>query len=274
MVPPAHRPRAAPGPAGPHQRPGRPRHPSVARPAGVLRLSRLQGAGHLVGGAGLHGLRRALRRRRRLPLARVRARHRVQDQVAERRRLLHRVVHAAAPAHAVALVACAPPHRHDRGGARPRDHVPPPVVAAQGARGVRAGDDPPQGGVAHPQARRGTHRRRRPGLHTHRRAAQAQVGVTGLHRRAGRHRGVVRRHRLDRAGAVHRVADLLRGLAHGVLRGDAARRSARRRARPPLQLTDRVHEPGPEVPVLEHELPRRAPHLPHGAVLRAAGPPR
>ena len=48
----------------------------------------------------------------------------------------------------------------------------------------------------------------------------------GLHRRVGRRRGVVRSHRLDRAGAVHRVADLLRGVAHGVLRGDAARRPA------------------------------------------------
>ena len=97
---------------------------------------------------------------------------------------------------------------------------------------------------------------------------------TGLHRRVGRHRGVVRRHRLDSAGAVHRVADLLRGVAHGVLRGDAARRVARGRARPPLQLPDRVHEPRPEVPVLEHELPRRAPHLPDSALLRAAGSPR
>ena len=120
VVPAADRsPCASSSPAGAHQCPGSSRHGHVARLAGRLRLSRLPSPGIVVGRAGLHGLRRPVRRGGGLSLARVRPRHRLPHQVAQRCCVLPGLVHAAAPAHAVALVPRAPPHRHDRGGARP-----------------------------------------------------------------------------------------------------------------------------------------------------------
>ena len=46
----------------------------------------------------------------------------------------------------------------------------------------------------------------------------------------------------------------------------SACRSGGERSRPPTELPHRVYEPGPPVSVLEHELPRRAPHVSAGAL--------
>ena len=54
----------------------------------------------------------------------------------------------------------------------------------------------------------------------------------------------------------------------------AARRAGRERARPSAQLPDGLHEPDQPLPVLEHELPRGAPHVPAGALSRAAAAAR
>ena len=63
---------------------------------------------------------------------------------------------------------------------------------------------------------------------------------------------------------------LLRRLADADLRLHPARRAGRERARPPAQLPHGLHEPAQPLPVLEHELPRRAPHVPAGALPRPA----
>ena len=55
-----------------------------------------------------------------------------------------------------------------------------------------------------------------------------------------------------------------------LLRPDAACRARRGRARPSAELAHRLHEPDLPVPLLEHELPCRAPHVSDGALSRAA----
>ena len=66
-------------------------------------------------------LRDALRLDLRLPLARVRPRHRVQDRLDEQRPLRDRVVHGHARVHGLALEPHPPPQRHDHRRPRPRD---------------------------------------------------------------------------------------------------------------------------------------------------------
>ena len=51
---------------------------------------------------------------------------------------------------------------------------------------------------------------------------------------------------------------------------DATRRPGRKRARSPPQLPHGLHESDQPVSLLEHELPRRAPHVPAGALPRTA----
>ena len=58
------------------------------------------------------------------------------------------------------------------------------------------------------------------------------------------------------------------------LRPHPARRHGRERARPPAQHPHGEDVRGQPVPLLEHELPRRAPHVPDGPVLPAAGAAR
>ena len=77
--------------------------------------------GHLVVRAVLLRLRRALRLVERLALARMRARHRLQDALDERRRLPDRQLHADAQSGDLALEPCAPSHRHDHRRPRRRD---------------------------------------------------------------------------------------------------------------------------------------------------------
>ena len=83
-----------------------------------------------------------------------------------------------------------------------------------------------------------------------------------------------RRPRHDRAPAVRRPAVVLRRLVHVVLRRHPARRAARGRPRPPHEHPHGVHGPGLPFPVPQHELPRRAPHVPVCAVLQPAGAAR
>ncbi len=66
---------------------------------------------------------------------------------------------------------------------------------------------------------------------------------------------------------VRRPAQSLRLLADAHLRLYAARRPGRGRAGPPAQLPHGLHEPREPLPVLEHELSPRAPHVPAGALL-------
>ncbi len=72
------------------------------------------------------------------------------------------------------------------------------------------------------------------------------------------------------AADADRPAASLWLLAHGDGRVAAARRPRRQRARPPAQLAHRLHEPDQPVHLLEHELSRRTPHVPDGALPRAA----
>ncbi|EYD75892.1 putative hydrocarbon oxygenase MocD [Rubellimicrobium mesophilum DSM 19309] len=75
---------------------------------------------------------------------------------------------------------------------------------------------------------------------------------------------------LGRAASACRPAPALRRLAPHHDGAAAARRAGGQRHRPPAQLAHRVHEPDQPVHLLEHELPRGAPHVPHGALPRAA----
>ena len=75
---------------------------------------------------------------------------------------------------------------------------------------------------------------------------------------------------LDPAGHVYRSAVLLRRVARALFRRDPAPRPRRGRARPPAEFAHRLHEPDLPVPLLEHELSRRAPHLSDRALSRAA----
>ena len=71
-----------------------------------------------------------------------------------------------------------------------------------------------------------------------------------------------------------RPAAHVRRAGIAVIRAAAARRARRQRARPSAELAHRLHEPDLPLPLLEHELPHRAPHVPDGALPRAAGAAR
>jgi hypothetical protein len=66
-----------------------------------------------------------------------------------------------------------------------------------------------------------------------------------------------------------RLPQFFRHVAHDHPYTHAARRPGGERPRPPAQLPDGLHESNQPVPLLEHELPRGAPHVPAGAVPRA-----
>ena len=256
--------------AGASRRPGDSRHdPLVFAPdrggaGGLLHM------GYAMGGAGVRHFRRHLRRERRFTLARVRPRHGVQDRLDERRRLRDRIVHDPARIDVLALEPHAPPQRHHH--RRPRS----------GNR--RAAPDE----HARIRAEFFQHRHLQEIFHRHR-AAQLRPPCAGrgdVHprvRAAGRVRACAHLRRdlrdYDRSGDllrqpaaadVHRSADVLRLVADGDVRLHAARRPGGERARSSAELPHGVHEPGAPVPVLEYELPRRASHVPAGAVSQSA----
>ena len=74
---------------------------------------------------------------------------------------------------------------------------------------------------------------------------------------------------LDPARDADRPAVLLRRVARAPFRRDPASRPRRGRPRPPAQFSHRLHEPDLPVPLLEHELSRRASHIPADPVSRA-----
>ncbi len=76
------------------------------------------------------------------------------------------------------------------------------------------------------------------------------------------------------AGDGHRAAAHVRRMAPHRHRSHAAQRSRRGRHRSSAQQPHRVHEPVQPLRVLEHELPRRAPHVPDGPVPCLAGAAR
>ncbi len=149
----------------------------------------------------------------------------------------------------------------------------PPAVVKLGARlhrhpgglGIDGHPAPAGGGQA---------LRRREGLHPRERALE------GDPRRADPHRDLRRHHRrrprlplVDPADG-DRPAAHLRRLAHGDVRAAAARRARRQRHRPPAEQPHGLHEPDLALHLLEHELPHRAPHVPDGALPRAAAAAR
>ena len=112
---------AAEGADAAQGRPGDPRHPDLVRRLRRHRRAWLALLGHLVGGALLLRLWRALRLVLGFALARMRPRHRLQDALDERRRLPDRLLHGAARADGLALEPYPPPHRHHHRRPRPRD---------------------------------------------------------------------------------------------------------------------------------------------------------
>ena len=93
----------------------------LVRSAGGVRRRRGSALGQLVVCPVLCRLRRPVRLGVRFALARVRPRHGVPDDVAQRRALPGRVVHEHEGADALALEPRPPSHRHDHRRARPRD---------------------------------------------------------------------------------------------------------------------------------------------------------
>ena len=121
VVPHRHPPQGDEGADAARGRPGDPRHHPLARALRRLRRPRDRALAVLVGGDPALRLRHALRLDRRLALARVRPRHRLQDPLDERRRLPDRLLHDHARARDLALVAHPPPHRHHHRRPRPGD---------------------------------------------------------------------------------------------------------------------------------------------------------
>ena len=103
------------------RRAGDPRHDHLDRAHPRLGGRRHLVLGHVVVRAVLLRLRRPLRLLERLALARMRARHRLQDALDERRRLPDRQLHADAQPGDLALEPRAPSHRHDHRRPRRRD---------------------------------------------------------------------------------------------------------------------------------------------------------
>ena len=150
----------------------------------------------MVGDPGLLRLRHAVRLVGRLPLARVRPRHGVPLALGERRRLLPRIVHAAARADAVALVARPPPLRHDHRRTRPRGAVHPAVPrGAQLLPNLLNLVNGPKMLLADGPSRRRVDRRRGARLRPRRRAAPSRRGRRGRSSPCSRCRRVVRRRR-------------------------------------------------------------------------------
>src|SRR5206468_4442964 len=79
-----------------------------------------------------------------------------------------------------------------------------------------------------------------------------------------------RRLRLDTAAGIDWRPPYLWRLAHGADGTVAAWRPRGGCARPSSQQPDSLHESGEPLDLLEHELPRRAPHVSHGALSRVA----
>src|SRR6056297_3764586 len=81
-------------------------------------------------------------------------------------------------------------------------------------------------------------------------------------------------HMVDPSPDADRGAADLRDMAHGDDWPPAARRTGRERAGPPAELPHGTDEPVQPLDLLEHELPRRTPHVPHGPLPRAAAAAR
>ncbi|CAI8696818.1 putative Proline dehydrogenase / Delta-1-pyrroline-5-carboxylate dehydrogenase [Burkholderia sp. IT-111MI5] len=216
-------------------------------------------------------VRHALLQPGRLALARMRARHRVSHALDERRAVPGRVVPGVPPRDGMALEPCAPSHRHagrrTRSGNRRAEADRLARARAERRRAEACGRRTAQDDcsrVHRPARRRGAHLRARIGMAEGRaRVAHPSGGLCARGRCFA-----VPAH--APAAALHRLAEPLRRVAVPVLRPHAARGHARERARSSAQLPHRDDESGVPLPVLEHELPRRAPHVPDGAVPRAA----
>jgi hypothetical protein len=123
---------------------GDPRYRHLARRDGAVRRSRRLVLGQLDRAPVLPLLRRPVWLRHRFALARVRARHRLQDPLDERCGLPHRVVHDHARAHGLALEPYPASHRYANRRPRPGDRGDASAAARQDHRqllrpGRRAG---------------------------------------------------------------------------------------------------------------------------------------
>ena len=184
VVQPARRPDAAPaahGPLEPARGAGR---GAVARAPGRRRRARLPEPRHVVGDPRLRRVRGVVRQLRRRPLARVRARNRLPQPRGERHRVLPRLVHDAARAHPLALVALPPPLRHPHRRAGPRDPLHAAVPPAHGRPEPAVAGQRPEADLAHGPARGGPDRRRDPRLRAARRDPPRRPGGQGVRRRS------------------------------------------------------------------------------------------
>ena len=163
----------------------------------------------LVGGAAALRLRHALRLDRRLALARVRPRHRLQDPLDERRRLPVRLLHDHARARDLALVAHPPPHRHHHRRPRPGDR--------RDAAAARSGD------ILVELLRDHRTPRRRPGASSRHASGRLERGGEDLRPRDASGRRSIRTARIWLA--IHLVPDRARARAR-LLAAGAARRPA------------------------------------------------
>ena len=93
-----------------------------------------------------------------------------------------------------------------------------------------------------------------------------RLGARGAARTPGAGGSIHRLRRLDTAAGGY-LRPLAGALAQLPVRGDPARRPAGKHARPPRVLPHRDPGTGDALPVLAHELPRGAPHVPERAVL-------
>ena len=102
-------------------RAGDPRHADMVRRARPVRRAWHLFLGHLVGGAGLCRLWRALWFGGQLPLARMQSRHGLQDPLDERCRVSDRFLLRAARAGTLEMEPCASPYGYHHRRARPRN---------------------------------------------------------------------------------------------------------------------------------------------------------
>ena len=181
-----------------------------------------------------------------------------------------RLLHDPARAGDLALEPYPPPHRH--GDRRPRsgDHHAPPAgrsvalsqhLFAQERRDLLPQSVPARGRPADGGGNDLRARERAPEGLSNR--AHLSGDLCAGHRR-------LHLFPLDSAGDVGRPSVALRRLAPALFRLHPASRSRRGRPRPPAQFAHRLHEPDLPVPLLEHELPRRASPVPADSVSRAA----
>jgi hypothetical protein len=242
-----------------HEPPIGDRSDPLAGPASRLRVRGVAVHVVVVVDSRLRVLRGPVRRGSRQQMARVRPRNGLPFPPGQRSRLLPRLFHDAAGTHRVALVASSPPHRHHHRGAGSRDRLSSSAEPVADCRGLHRVLGHSRDARPTRPSCTGTYRRRCEGLRARGRARTSGSGVTRVRRRRRERRCGVPRAVDPGPTAPRRVAVDVRGVADGVLRAHPTCGAARRRARSPVEQSNRRDEPHLQVPVPQHELSRRAP---------------